>query len=130
MNSVRLLNFGIEYPQFQKDASIFRSGKKRFGDFKNKISISMLSSIPVYELEKTLANNLKESRRYLKEERTKRHNFGKAESQGAGQDLVIRSPNNGNCYFNENLKEVYPKGRFASVGRNMRMVNYGMNILK
>lgn len=130
MNSVRLLNFGVEYPQIQKDFSIFRSGKKRFGEFKNKISISMLSSIPVYELEKTLANDLRESKRFLSQDKTKRHIFGKAGSQGNGQDHVYRSSNNGNCYFNENLKEVYPKGRFASVGRNMRMINYGMNILK
>lgn len=130
MKSVRLLNFGVEYPQLEKDSSIFRSGKKRFGEFKNKISISMLNSIPVYELEKTLVNDLRESRRFLRQHRTRKQNYSEIESGGGKPGQVFHSPLNGSYYFNENLKDVYPKGRYASVGRDLRMANYGMSILK
>jgi Asp-tRNA(Asn)/Glu-tRNA(Gln) amidotransferase B subunit len=132
MKSVRLINFGVEHPQLDKDPSILKSGKKRFGEFKNKISISMLSSIPVYELEKNLEYDMRKSRQLIKELKSRPNNLSAIDGIAKSIDPYshrARWKREDYSYFNENIKEIYPKPRYASVGRDLRMGSYAFNML-
>ena len=132
MKSVRLINFGVENPQLDRDPSIFKSGKKRYYNFKNKISISMLSSIPIYELERNLEQDLRRSRQIINELKTRPKNLSAIDGIKPGNEVASprdRWKREDYSYFNENIKEVYPKARYASVGRDLRMANYAVKIL-
>lgn len=51
MNSERLSNFSVVYPQLNYDPDTFKGGRKRFSNYKNKVSQNILAVLPTFKSE-------------------------------------------------------------------------------
>jgi hypothetical protein len=129
----RLLRFNVEHPTLEFEPN-YKTGRKRFINFKNEISISLLSSIPSTELEYQLRKSL-----YMKsfsqnaKEQHKNSSRRKSvinDSDFTTEKLVKISSlkKKDNISYNDPAF-IYSQAKISALEREFRMGNFGLKVL-